>query len=69
MYIIRATKSTWPAVKIECEVACIRLMAARTKLPVPTIICYGSAADEYGCRWILSVVCHAALRIFVLPRS
>ena len=45
-YVIRATKSSWPAEKVECEVACIRLMAAKTALPVPTVLCYSASAAE-----------------------
>eukprot|EP01050_Picozoa_sp_SAG11_P016569 SAG11_NODE_2277_length_3581_cov_3.122918_1_plen_213_part_00 len=54
LLVIRATKASWPAEKVECEVACIRLMSARTTLPVPTVVGWDSAAAQpHGCRWIL----------------
>jgi aminoglycoside phosphotransferase (APT) family kinase protein len=52
-YVIRATKDTWPAEKVECEMACIKLMSSLTSLPVPTPLCWDASADEFGCRWIL----------------
>jgi aminoglycoside phosphotransferase (APT) family kinase protein len=52
-YVIRATKDTWPAEKVECEMACIRLMSSLTSLPVPTPLCWDASAEEFGCRGIL----------------
>mmetsp|Transcript_62127 Transcript_62127/g.115259 ORF Transcript_62127/g.115259 Transcript_62127/m.115259 type:complete len:371 (-) Transcript_62127:258-1370(-) len=52
-YVLRATKDTWPAQKVESEMACINLMHDLTTLPIPTPICYDSSASEFGCRWIL----------------
>jgi len=52
-YVIRATKDTWPAEKVECEMACIRLMRSATTLPVPLPLCWDASAAEFGCRWIV----------------
>ena len=52
-YVIRATKDSWPAEKVECEMACIRLMRTLTSLPVPTPLCWDASAEQFGCRWIL----------------
>ena len=52
-YVIRATKDTWPAEKVECEMACIRLMRSVTTLPVPLPLRWDASSAEFGCRWIV----------------
>ena len=52
-YVVRATRDSWPAEKVECELAAIRLVSELTSLPVPTPLCYDASAAEFGCRWIL----------------
>ena len=52
-YVVRATRDSWPEEKVQCEMACIRLMRELTTLPVPTPLAFDASADEFGCRWIL----------------